>query len=142
MATLINVATPGPALALDAGLQSYTPGSVNSTLWTGGAVNLTVAGQGYQADKQTLAAGTWVVTGIVWAINGASPFPNAGYLNLASNVAANSWTVANQGAGGTGTPLVVTAVITLTGPTTIYLNITAAGTLGLGAGTLYATRIA
>jgi hypothetical protein len=45
------------------------------------------------------------------------------YLNSASAVASNSWTTINQGSGVyTGTPLIVGAVVKLTGTTTIYLN--------------------
>ena len=45
------------------------------------------------------------------------------YLNSASAVASNSWTTINQGSGAyNGTPLIVSAVVKLTGTTTIYLN--------------------
>ena len=53
------------------------------------------------------------------------------YLNSASAVASNSWTTINQGSGVyNGTPLIVSAVVKLTGTTTIYLNCQSSAVVG------------
>ena len=139
-ATLINVATPGPALALSAGGQSVAEFGSQTTCGSG--IGLNMAGTGYNLNSIVLGAGTWVVWGTVWNISSGT-YTTAVFLNSASGTASNSWTVANQGSGtNTGTPAAVAAVIKLAGSTTIYLNATT--TLGgkTAIGMMYATQIA
>jgi hypothetical protein len=65
------------------------------------------------------------------------------YLNSASAVASNSWTTINQGSGVyTGTPLIVGAVVKLTGTTTIYLNCQSSASGNHAYGFLVAVQIA
>ena len=121
MATLINVATPGPALAISNGSESTAPSSVNK--FVGAEVLLSFANTAYNLNSVSLGAGTWVVLGMYLSQQSYGDTPAGLYLNSASAVASNSWTTINQGSGVyTGTPLIVSAVVKLTGTTTIYLN--------------------
>lgn len=114
-------ATQGPALAISNGSESTTPNTSNK--FVGALVTMLSANTAYNLNSVSLGAGTWVVLGMYLSY-ASSPDPPAGlYLNSASAVASNSWTTINQGSGVyTGTPLIVGAVVKLTGTTTIYLN--------------------
>jgi hypothetical protein len=119
MATLIDIARPGPALAISNGSEAAAPSSANE--FVGTAVSLSSANTAYNLNSVSLGAGTWVVLGMCLSEYGNTP-PGL-YLNSASAVASNSWTTINQGSGvNGGTPLIVSAVVKLTGTTTIYLN--------------------
>ena len=108
MATLIDVATPGPALLEQAGTNSGGVGPLanNTTQTTASTV--------YQLNSVTLGAGTWVVTGMCGVLSGTETL----YLNL-SVVGSNYWTVQT-----TEDSFVkyISAVIKLTGSSTVYLN--------------------
>ena len=110
MATLINVATPGPALAVtDAG--GGTPGI------SGVSVVETTANTVYGLNLISLTAGTWVVTGVVNVQTGSATQTN--YLNLANATGSNSWPVQIT----TGeVALKISAVIKISGTTSVYLN--------------------
>ena len=112
MATLINVATPGPALAVTKTAQIAT-----TAIFCDIPVQETTAGTVYQLDSISITAGTWVVMGLV------APQTNTqtNYLNLVTATGSNSWPV-QATASSTSTSMVITAVIKVTGPTTIYLN--------------------
>jgi hypothetical protein len=112
MATLINVATPGPALAVNKTAQ--TAGSV---IWNEAPVTETTIGTVYQLDSISITAGTWVVMGIVTSqLN-----TQTNYLNLVAATGSNSWPV-QATASSTSTNMMIAAVIKVTGATTIYLN--------------------
>jgi hypothetical protein len=135
-------ATPATALAISNGSESTAPSSVNT--FVGAVVMLSSANTAYNLNSVSLGAGTWVVLGmyLAWLSDGDT---QAGlYLNSASAVASNSWTTINQGSGVyTGTPLIVGAVVKLTGTTTIYLNCQSAANGGDAAyGFLVAVQIA
>ena len=86
-------------------------------------VTMSSANTAYNLNSVSLGAGTWVVLGMYLSLASSSGTPAGLYLNSASAVASNSWTTINQGSGVyTGTPLIVGAVVKLTGTTTIYLN--------------------
>jgi hypothetical protein len=73
----------------------------------------------------------------------SSGTPAGLYLNSASAVASNSWTTINQGSGVyTSTPLMVSAVVKLTGTTTIYLNCQSSPGSSYAYGFLVAVQIA
>jgi hypothetical protein len=110
MATLIDVATPGPALAVtDAG--AGTPGI------SGTSVVETTANTVYGLNLVSLTAGTWVVTGVVNVQTGSATQTN--YLNLANATGSNSWPVQIT----TGeVALKISAVIKISGTTSVYLN--------------------
>jgi len=82
MATLIDVGTPGPALAGVAGANGGLTGPLanNTTQTTANTI--------YNLNQITLTAGTWVVTGICGVLSGTEIL----YLNLAGG-GVNSWTV-------------------------------------------------
>ena len=112
-------ATPATALAISNGSEAATPTTTNK--FVGAVVLLPSANTAYNLNSVSLGAGTWVVLGMYLSSYGGPP---AGlYLNSASAVASNSWTTINQGSGVyTATPLIVGAVVKLSGTTTIYLN--------------------
>ena len=142
MATLINVATPGPALAISNGSESTSP-NLNHT-FVGAMVHLSSANTAYNLNSVSLGAGTWVVLGMYLSNQNSYDIPAGLYLNSASAVASNSWTTINQGSGVyNGTPLIVSAVVKLTGTTTIYLNCQSSANAGDYAyGFLVAVQIA
>ena len=120
MATLIDVATPGPALALYPGTQNT---AITSPGLLTGPVSTLVASAPINLNSISLGAGTWAVIGVCLSWASDTP-PTAIYLNTASAVASDSWPTQAQGTGGVGavTPLAKGAVIKLTGTTTVYLN--------------------
>ena len=121
MATLIDVATPGPARAISNGSESTAPVTVNK--FVGALVALSSANTAYNLNSVSLVAGTWVVLGMYLSYSSTGDTPAGLYLNSASAVASNSWPTINQGSGVyNGTPLMVSAVIKLTGTTSVYLN--------------------
>ena len=121
MATLIDVATPATALAISNGSESTGANSINN--FVGAVVTMSSANTAYNLNSVSLGAGTWVVLGMFLSLLISHDTPAGLYLNSASAVASNSWTTINQGSGVyTGTPLIVSAVVKLTGTTTIYLN--------------------
>lgn len=133
-------ATPATALAISNGSESTVPSTANK--FVGAEVPLTYANTAYNLNSVSLGAGTWVVLGMYLSSYGGAP---AGlYLNSASAVASNSWTTINQGSGSySGTPLIVGAVVKLTGTTTIYLNCqSSAIAANTGYGFLVAVQIA
>jgi hypothetical protein len=114
-----GAATP-TALAISNGSEAATPNTIN--LFVGAAVFMS-ANTAYNLNSVSLGAGTWVVLGMYLSYPSSPDTPAGLYLNSASAVASNSWTTINQGSGVyTGTPLMVGAVVKLTGTTTIYLN--------------------
>jgi hypothetical protein len=114
-------ATPATALAISNGSESTAPPTANT--FVGATVVLSSANTAYNLNSVSLGAGTWVVLGMYLSQLTSSGTPAGLYLNSASAVASNSWTTINQGSGVyTGTPLIVGAVVKLTGTTTIYLN--------------------
>ena len=123
MATLIDVATPGPALAIVPATENTAP-STGSSLLSKTVVALTagVANTLNQFNLFTLnGAGTYVVVGIISAVTGTVETP---YLSTALASATNSWPVVTQLGGGTGgVPAIITAVIKVTASQIIYLNV-------------------
>ena len=111
MATLIDVATPGPALA---GLESDGSFAAMHCI----TVTETTGGTAYQLLPITLTAGTWVVTGVVFVI---TPVNQTNYLNLSTATGSNSWPVITANATS-GSNMIITAVIKVSGSTTVYLN--------------------
>ena len=134
-------ATPATALAISNGSESTAPNSANTFI---GAVAVISANTAYNLNSVSLGAGTWVVLGMYLSQLTSSGTPAGLYLNSASAVASNSWTTINQGSGVyTGTPLIVGAVVKLTGTTTIYLNCQSSASAGDYAyGFLVAVQIA
>ena len=114
MATLINVATPGPALNLSKTTQTTT----GTTIYSDAMVPEATAGTVYQLDSISIAAGTWLIVGVT-GIGGLGPQTN--YLNLATATGSNSWPV-QASASSTTTNMVISAVVKVSGTTTIYLN--------------------
>jgi hypothetical protein len=112
MATLIDVATPRPALAVNKTAQAVT-----EYFGTDAAVVETVAGTVYQLDSISIPAGTWVVIGV----GDVSYNTQTNYLNLATATGSNSWPV-QQTASSTSTNMVIAAVIKVSTTTTIYFN--------------------
>ena len=113
-------ATPATALAISNGSEAVDVSSLNTSV---GAGVQCLSGAAYNLNSISLGAGTWVVLGMYLSASSSNATPAGLYLNSASAVASNSWTTINQGSGVyTGTPLMVGAVVKLTGTTTIYLN--------------------
>jgi hypothetical protein len=112
MATLIDVATPGPALAVNKTAQTAA-----TAIWCDTWVVETTIGTVYQLDSISITAGTWVVMGLV------EPQGNTqtNYLNLVAATGSNSWPV-QATASSMSTNMMIAAVIKVTGATTIYLN--------------------
>ena len=135
-------ATPATALAISNGSEAATPNTVNT--FVGTLVTMPSANTAYNLNSVSLGAGTWVVLGMYLSWSSYNITPAGLYLNSASAVASNSWTTINQGSGVyTGTPLIVSAVVKLTGTTTIYLNCQSSATGGVYAyGFLVAVQIA
>jgi hypothetical protein len=141
MATLIDVATPRPALAISNGSESTAPNSANK--FVGAEVTMYSANTAYNLNSVSLGAGTWVVLGMYLSQSSDGNTPAGLYLNSASAVASNSWTTINQGSGVyTGTPFIVGAVVKLTGTTTIYLNCQSSASGDIAYGFLVAVQIA
>jgi hypothetical protein len=132
-------ATPATALAISNGSEAATPNTINT--FVGAVVAMPSPNTAYNLNSVSLGAGTWVVLGMYLSSYGGPP---AGlYLNSASAVASNSWTTINQGSGVyTGTPLIVGAVVKLTGTTTIYLNCQSSSSGDRAYGFLVAVQIA
>jgi hypothetical protein len=129
MATLINVATPGPALQTSV---------IDSTVLGihGLSVVFTSAGTPYELAELALTAGLWVVTGVA-GFNYGVVYAPALYLNTASAVASNSWPVQINSSYNS----YISAVIKLSGTATIYLNGTTPVTTSTYYGFLTATQI-
>lgn len=135
-------ATQGPALAISNGSESIAPGSINLNTFVGALVVM-VANTAYNLNSVSLGAGTWVVLGMYLSYYNSFDTPAGLYLNSASAVASNSWTTINQGSGVyNGTPLIVGAVVKLTGTTTIYLNCQSSASGDAAYGFLVAVQIA
>ena len=112
MATLINVATPGPALTLNKTAQAGASG-----LYSDASLYETTAGTVYQLDSISITAGTWVVIGITYC----GSVNQTNYLNLVTATGSNSWP-AQATVGGSATNQMIAAVIKVSSTTTIYLN--------------------
>ena len=140
-ATLINVGTPGSALAISNGSESTVGSSTNT--FVGALVTCSSPNSALNLNSVSLGAGTWVVLGMYLSPS-SYPTDIAGlYLNSASAVASNSWTTINQGSGVyNSTPFMVGAVVKLTGTTTIYLNCEFVYASDKGYGFLVAVQIA
>jgi hypothetical protein len=112
MATLIDVATPGLALAVNKTAQTATTAICCDT-----QVVETTIGTVYQLDSISITAGTWVVMGLV------APQINTqtNYLNLVAATGSNSWPV-QATASSLSTNMMIAAVIKVSSTTTIYLN--------------------
>ena len=128
MATLIDVATPGPALLELAGANSGGVGPLanNTTQTTASTV--------YLLNQVTLGAWTWVVTGMCGVLSGTETL----YLNL-SVVGSNYWTVQTA---NDGFVKYISAVIKLTGSTDVYLNGQNTGSAVVAHSLMTATQIA
>ncbi len=138
MATLIDVGTPGPALAAATGtstaLKSYATDSA-------GSISMITAGSYYTLNSISLTAGTWAVFGemttggTTGTITPALSGTTASGTNLAP---------VQTKAGGTaqGNTEYIGAVIKVAGTTTVYLNGTASITSTIGYGTIFAIQIA
>ena len=113
MATLINVATPGPALALAKTLQS-----TGASLYSDASQVEITADQVSQLDSISITAGTWVVVAMTASTHGTTQY---NYLNLVSAVNNDSWPVLTTASTNTSNEI-ITAIIKVNGPTTIYLN--------------------
>ena len=127
MATLIDVATPGPALAV-------SPSSIATTGLYGNLITMTLSATEYNLASVSLVAGTWAVVGVAAPVSGTVVL----YLNTLSTAASNSWPVQQ---GGSFEPY-ITAVIKLTTTTTIYLNGTNTASGQAITSLILATRIA
>jgi hypothetical protein len=112
MATLIDVATPRPALAVNKTAQTTV-----YEIWCDTQVVETTIGTVYQLDSISITAGTWVVMGLTAIGNNTQ----TNYLNLVAATGSNSWPV-QATASSTSTNMMIAAVIKVTGATTIYLN--------------------
>ena len=134
-------AAPATALAISNGSESTAPNTANK--FVGAEVPLAYANTAYNLNSVSLGAGTWVVLGMYLSQSSTGDIPAGLYLNSASAVASNSWTTINQGSGVyTGTPLMVGAVVKLTGTTTIYLNCQSSASGSYAYGFLVAVQIA
>jgi hypothetical protein len=112
MATLIDVATPGPALAVLKSAQT-----AGQYIYSGAQVVEITPGTAYQLDSISITAGTWVVIGITYCYY----ITQTNYLNLVTATGSNSWPV-QATASSNSTNMVISAVIKVTSPTTIYFN--------------------
>ena len=132
-------ATPATALAISNGSESTVPSSLNTFV----GPQVTCSSGPTALNSVSLGAGTWVVLGMYLCYSSDNSIPAGLYLNSASAVASNSWTTINQGSGFyTGTPLIVGAVVKLTGTTTIYLNCQSSAYGNWAYGFLVAVQIA
>ena len=132
MATLIDVATPGPALNL-----SKTAQTVESLLASDPFVTQTLANTVYQLDSISITAGTWVVMGVLTCGNATQ----TNYLNLVTATGSNSWPVQTT-ASSTTTNMVIAAIVKVSTTTTIYLNGKSTGPTAYVLPTLFAVQIA
>jgi hypothetical protein len=123
MATLINVATPGPALAIDLGLQATVDcGSIGTSL---GPVAGPFSGSAYlNVNSITLASGTWAIIGGCGA--SGTTYTLALSLTTANGTNAGPVKLGNP-TGGAVSFQTIGMVIKFTTTTTIYLNAGAAG---------------
>jgi len=143
MATLIDVATPGPALAVAQSTTNNTSSAVNSTLVFAPAITLSVAGTYYTLNSIALGAGTWAVSGIVVNGYGAACAITVALATASGNHGTSVAPV--QISGGQVAPWVGVygVVVKLSSPATLYLNasptsVTNSSWMGL----IYATQIA
>jgi hypothetical protein len=111
-ATLLNVGTPGPALAVIKTAQA-AGGGLSSEAQT----LEYMAGTVYQLDSISIPLGTWLIIGVVNVFNNTQ----TNYLNLASATGSNSWPV-QQTASSITTNMVIAAIVKVTSTTTIYFN--------------------
>ena len=138
MATLINVATPGPALAAVKGTESAAS---SYSYFVGSIVNMATSSTPYNINSLSLTAGTWVVVGLVGtnsATGTLTPF-----LSGTTASATNLAPVQTVGTGqGTSVPaMMITSVIKVAVTTTVYLNAEDTVT-AYGQGAILATQIA
>jgi hypothetical protein len=141
MATLIDVATPGPALATAQGVGgTLLYPNANVKPW-GATTETSTPGTYYALNSIALGAGTWSISGVITNALGTY----ACLLAVASSAGSGTslGSVVQAGAVGTS-PYMVSygAVIKLAAPTTVYLNIESAFDITNWQGLIYATRIA
>ena len=137
-ATLLNVGTPGPALAAATGTNTTLKSNATDSA---GGVALTTAGTYYNLNSISLTAGTWAVFGemttggTTGTITPALSGTTASGTNLAP---------VQTKAGGTaqGNTEYIGAVIKVASTTTVYLNGTASIAGSTGYGTIFAIQIA
>jgi hypothetical protein len=115
-ATLLDVATPEPALTLTLGSTATASSTVE---FCGTATTMTTANTGYNLNSVSLTAGTWAVIGICGTTASGTTTP---YLCSTSGTKSNSWTVLTSGTGTEPASVTIAAVIKLTTTTTVYLN--------------------
>ncbi len=142
MATLIDVATPGPALAAAQSTTNNTSAVYNSVLLLPTAVNLTTASTYYQLNSISIPnAGTWAICGAVFGTAGGYNYTPVISRTTANGVAAGPM----QTSGSNITFPYITSygcVVKLTGATTLYLNASASGSGSVAQGLVYAVQIA
>ena len=145
MATLINVATPGPALAVSTEANLTTSPYYTTSCYTGASdVTFTLANTAYNLDSKSLTAGTWLVLGLIWF--NPSTGTGTGYLSATTAsttlIAPCVYGDSNGAVGTPCPPYIIAATIKLAVTTTIYLN----GAISIAArnaqGGLIAVRIA
>ena len=138
MATLINVATPGPALAAVKGTESAASGY---SYFVGNLVNMATSSTPYNINSLSLTAGTWVVVGLV-GTNSATGTLTL-FLSGTTASATNLAPVQTVGTGqGTSVPaMMITSVIKVAVTTTVYLNAEDTA-IATGQGAILATQIA
>ena len=138
MATLINVATPGPPLTdvVSSNTHAILSGSVQGWCTSvNPTINICTA-----ITSITLGAGTWVLLGL--AFSGASSGTFISYLSTTSASASNDFPSLVGGTGlGAAPPYMVFSIAKLAGSTTIYLNVTESVSNSTQA-TIYAVQIA
>jgi hypothetical protein len=121
MATLLDMGTPTPALALANGGTSTALGDDLTTY--GASAQVPVTTSPTNIDSISLTVGTWVVISLVVLGDNAG----TAYLSAASAVASNSWPVQTSGSFSTAPFVgVVAAKIKVATTTTVYVNAVAA----------------
>jgi hypothetical protein len=139
MATILNIATPMPALTLDSGSTAAAV-PVNNFLFAGFAVTMANGPPtAYDLNSVSLTAGTWVVVGLAGTTTATTTV--VPYLSSSSAVNSSSWPTKTSGTGISPATISIAAVVKLTSTTTVYLNATNNAEPGTGYGALYAVQI-
>ena len=139
MATLINVATPGPALNISNGIMTTAPIGPG---YFGGASVVSSGSPTYDnLNSISLSPGTYCVTGIVNCSAGAGVVTSVLSFTTASSIPAAPSHSIHPSLGSTPYQI-ITAIIKVTVITTVYLNATQSIAATNYQGCILATQIA
>jgi hypothetical protein len=139
MATLLDVATPGPALGIASLVSNPTTEPTGQVGLCNGTVSMTTANTYYNMAGITLTAGRWAIYAEAGNTGGTPTITAA--LSLTSANGTNAMPVITGTVPGASTSKYVSGVISVSSTTTIYLN-QACSTAGqTGQGFIRAIRI-